>query len=247
MPCRLQRSVERLTHELSGVRALSQAREAQLQREITELRMEVSGLRMASRESTDVLVDPDETARVDTPRTRKIGGDPGAQSPKPSDILDDGGDECSMELATPLQPTIVSVREDISDLGSAPPNLLPPLLVPLPPSPDSPVPSASPQPERPGPLLPSIDLSPPFREPPLWWPHPRSPPDFVEDPYPGTDTARRMEVIECELALARQELEAKNAELGELRDVVEQLRELVYSGESDDGQGGAAEGEAGPG
>ncbi|KAH9931795.1 uncharacterized protein B0H18DRAFT_988069, partial [Fomitopsis serialis] len=186
------------------------------------LRAEVSSLRMVSRESTDVLVDPDETARVDTPRTGKIGG-PGTQSPqKPSD--------CSMELATPLQPTIVSVREDISDLGGAPPNLLPPLLVPLPPSPDSPDPPASPQPERPEPLLPSIDLSPPFRDPPLWWPHPRSPHDFVGDPYPSTDAARRLEVIECELALARQELEAKNEELGELRDVVEQLRELVYSG-----------------
>ncbi|KAH9829939.1 uncharacterized protein C8Q71DRAFT_787980 [Rhodofomes roseus] len=238
---RLQGIVERLTHELSAVRESSQTREAHLQGQIAELRLEVS--RMGSRESTTALIDPDETARVDAPtKIAKAGYGQAARSPrKPPDVPDDGGDECSMELATPLQPTILSVREDITGLGSAVLNPLPPPLIPLPLSPDSPRPPSSSQPRVPERLLPSIDLLPPLRDPPLWWPHPRSPRANVEDPHPGLDAALRLGIIERELALARQELEAKDAELSELRDIVGQLREVAYSGESEDEQDEAAD------
>ncbi|KZT66103.1 hypothetical protein DAEQUDRAFT_730596 [Daedalea quercina L-15889] len=235
---RLRTTVEQLTHELNAVRESSQAREAQLQLELDKLRLQVT--RVASRESTTALVDPDATARVEAPpKAALTAARQDVDTNKPLDILDDAGDECSMELATPLQPTIVSVREDIVDLGSAaPPDPLPPPLIPLPPSPspDSTVLSAAPYPPSLGPLLPSIELSPPLREPPPWWPHPRSPPDINGDTNLDTDAARRMEIIERELMLARQELRAKNEELSELRGIVEQLRELIYSGETDNEQ-----------
>ena len=235
---RLRAAVNSLTHELKVLREASQARETQLQGELDMMRLEVS--RMASRESTTALLDPEATARVDAP----LGSLPETTSPqKPPNILDEGETECSMELATPLQPTILSVRDDISDLGGAPSHPPDPNLVPLPPSPDIPVAPptydtpADGQPS-PGDLLPSIFLSSPLRDPPPWWPRPRSPCGSSEHGRFDMDASQRMEIIERELLFARQELAAKNEELEDLREVVDQLRELVYASgsEGDDGR-----------
>lgn len=232
---RLQATVSALNHELKVLRESSQAREAELQGELDMMRLEIS--RMASRESTTALLDPEATARVDAPhKAAPPGSIPGTQSPlKPQNILDDGETECSMELATPLQPTILSVRDDISDLGGAPSHPPDPDLVPLPPSPDTPavLPTYIARQPSPRDLLPSIFLSSPLREPPPWWPRPRSPNGSSDFVRPDMDASRRMEIIERELLFARQELAAKNEELEDLRDIVDQLRELVYAGGSD--------------
>lgn len=97
--------------------------------------------------------------------------------------------------------------------------------------------------EQPSPqaLLPSILLSSPLRDNPLWWLHPRSPEGISDVADPDMDAPRRMEIIERELLFARQELAAKNGELEELRGIVEQLRELVYA-EADGEQGEVQEG-----
>lgn len=239
---RLRETVHSLTHSLNELRASSQAREARLQSELDMMRLEVS--RMASRESTTALVDPEATARVDAPHKGippwSIPGTPH----KPPNILDDGDNECPMELATPLQPTIVSVRKDISDLGGAPSHPPSPSLVPLLPAPPAAPPAYdAPMIEQPSPqaLLPSILLSSPLRDNPLWWLHPRSPEGISDVADPDMDAPRRMEIIERELLFARQELAAKNGELEELRGIVEQLRELVYA-EADGEQGEVQEG-----
>lgn len=231
-----------LTHSFKELRASSKAREAQLQGELDMMRLEVA--RMASRESTTALLDPEATARVDAPpKAASPWSIPGTQSPqKLPNVLDDGETECSMELATPLQPTILSVRDDISDLGGAPSQPPDPCLASLPPAPDipaAPLVDHAPVIEQPSPrvLLPSIFLSSPLRDPPLWWPHPRSPHGISDIAHPNMDAPRRMEIIERELLFARQELSAKNEELEELRGIVDQLRELVYAGESDGEQG----------
>lgn len=152
-------------------------------------------------------------------------------------VLSGDDEERSMELATPLQPTIISVREDL--LAISPHEAIDPPLVPLPPSPRSPAPS-----EFPSWLLPSVIASPPLEHAPPWWPHPHTPSDtYTEAPtgegdeageeQEGEDAIARLKTIERELALARRDLEERDAELGELRGIVQELMGMVYADRAD--------------
>lgn len=179
-----------------------------------------------------------------------------------------------MELATPLQPTILSIRMD--EVSSDGPHSVPPIqayanlpsmaapeppLIPLPDSPSSP--------EFPSWLLPSVDSEVPLPfslsmalamhegEVPGWWAELRTPPSLLSaegtvsrsgDPdgirrqsahEQGAveGTMARLDVLERELDDARQELEARDEELRELRGVVQELMELVYADAKDSSDG----------
>ncbi|KAI0915262.1 hypothetical protein AcV5_005428 [Taiwanofungus camphoratus] len=141
----------------------------------------------------------------------------------PTDILSDDGEERSMELATPLQPTILSVREDSQQAQSSRSSESPLISLPN---------SRSPTSDFPTLMLPlsSSSSSPPLLDSPscrLQAPNSDIPVD--------AGAIQRMEVIERELLLARQELQQRDSELFELRQIVEHLRILIYSSDAGDG------------
>jgi len=86
--------------------------------------------------------------------------------------------------------------------------------------------------------------SPPLHNPPVWWPHPISPSSSDSESNFEGDAIGRLDMVERELSYARQELDARDAELLELRGIVEQLMDMVYAGDAtgvptaDGGDGG---------
>lgn len=243
---RLEIVVDTLRRELEAIRVAGKDRENKLQREINYLREEVSRVAMRNSSFDNNTI----VAHVggNYPADKLPTADGGLSSNHVADdvletvnILSGDDEERSMELATPLQPTILSVREDL--LAISPREIIDPPFIPLPASPHSPAPS-----EFPSWLLPSVIASPPLEHPPPWWPHPRTPSDtHTEAPtgegdeageeQEGEDAIARLETIERELALAQRDLEERDAELEELRSIVQELMGMVYA----DGAGGQDE------
>ncbi|OCH91372.1 hypothetical protein OBBRIDRAFT_526838 [Obba rivulosa] len=231
--------------ELAEVKRAGQAREERMQREIDSLKESLSQL-----SSKGVVPQGFSSGRRDnihdTPSrssgrrlSTNANGLQASRSATTVYLLDDYADEQSMELATPLQPTIMSVgQHDLAELTESPRVFDDPFNVPLPESPrysetDMTSPRVPRSPYPPPPQLPLGELSPLEST-------------FSTALFEGrahSDANWRMEMIERELALARAELDEKDAALAELRDIVEQLRavmimEVTSRDENSDSGGG---------
>lgn len=132
-----------------------------------------------------------------------------------SDIHSDGGYEESMELATPLQPTVLLGEQDITPTGPII-NVIPdPTTIPLPDSPEPP--PTSDTPFDPLPLPVEKLLSEETRSP-------SSPPDAA---------TKRLKRVETELEEAKREIDSRNVELSDLRALVDHLRGVIGGREMD--------------
>ncbi|KAI0666839.1 hypothetical protein C8Q78DRAFT_425555 [Trametes maxima] len=151
------------------------------------------------------------------PPHQRLGVRPPPELPESADELG----EQSMELATPLQTTILSLREEDWPLPPAhipngalvPPSNPEPAEVPLPLSPDcEPVPATLlPSPlHRPATPHPPADISPPLIVAP-----PHAPPDLLARLESATEA--RVSSLERELAATQRELEEREAALANLQ------------------------------
>ncbi|KAL6297924.1 hypothetical protein BKA93DRAFT_754537 [Sparassis latifolia] len=199
---RLVRSEDALRHELDAVRDSWKKREDELQREIETLQQALSTVTLEH--SVTISAAPHANRQSVPEKTNTAL----------TDILDDDKAEVSMELATPLQPTIISLQVDdnhrTDECRSS-------LYIPLPPSPS--LASSTP------PSLPNPQIVFPTAASPR-------PPRQAEG-----DAAGRLDEIERELALARMELEERDEALRELREFVGQLREMVEASEEPEPDG----------
>ncbi|KAF9810458.1 hypothetical protein IEO21_06928 [Rhodonia placenta] len=296
---RLRETIKTLQGDMENVCGARREREDWLQRENDRLRVEVARLLAQQPSSTtSTLQNPCEVPAPPLQASISAVAIANSASPPPDGdvtlrpcanadlaastpaLLDANDDaERSMELATPLQPTILSIHMD--EVSSDDPHSVPPIqghanlpstaapeppLVPLPDSPSSP--------EFPSWLLPSVDSEAPLPfslsmalamhegEMPGWWAELRTPPSLLSaegtvnrsgetdgirrqsaHELGGVDmgavegTMARLDALERELDDARQELEARDEELRELRGVVQELMELVYADAKDSSDG----------
>ncbi|KAH9941487.1 hypothetical protein B0H21DRAFT_546211 [Amylocystis lapponica] len=208
---RLSASIDALRRELEGFRKAERHEE--------DHRKEANAIALPATQASseparilstalDVGAPPSSEQAHDNPGTIRAGGE------LDGNFMDDGN-ERSMELATPLQPTIISLRDDLTDNEGS--HLPDPRAIPLP---DSPSPRSNVS--MPDSLLAPL---PPPSPPPQ--PQPADERALPADPRGTAGTNARIVHIERELALARQELEDKDRALHELRAVVEGLRPLV--------------------
>ncbi|EMD38747.1 hypothetical protein CERSUDRAFT_92784 [Gelatoporia subvermispora B] len=213
-----------LRDELAEVKRAGQEREERMQREIDELKASLSQLaqqNIVPQGSSSGQHDIDHGMPQQKHHTNADGMR--TDCPTAAALLDDYADEQSMELATPLQPAMASMQqlsapEPTGEAATVDDSLL----VPLPESPrrlETAVASLEPPatPETPSPLLPLGDLSPLDST-------------FSTAMLEGrahSDANWRLEVIERELALARAELDEKDAALTELRDIIQELQTMM--------------------
>ncbi|KZT07368.1 uncharacterized protein LAESUDRAFT_812045 [Laetiporus sulphureus 93-53] len=226
---RLKETVNGLKRAIRGTREFAESREREFRDEIAGLRLELEEATNppkvdASAAAEDVAV---QTDALEEPAPALAGTGTRAASAVWTGNLLNGDEEQPMDLASPLLPTILSVHEPEAR-RSLPQETAAP-------SEGPPEPPTNLSPDIPSWLLPSVS-SPPLGDLLPDWPSLLSPLN-LEQEIPGHEHGAveggRMEAIERELAAAREELRDKDTQLGELREVMEDLRAVVYAGAED--------------